>query len=86
MFVLELRVLPVLRRSLEGSGAPMDFADEERSENILNESKTHFHLVAARCLILSCKVRMRCSLYWIDRQQKNHHPCKQCLKFEIEFF
>ena len=27
MFVLELRVLPVLWRSLEGSGAPMDFAD-----------------------------------------------------------
>ena len=27
MFVLELRVLPVLRRSPEGSGAPMDFAD-----------------------------------------------------------
>ena len=29
MFVLELRVLPVLRRSPEGSGAPMDFADAE---------------------------------------------------------
>ena len=27
MFVLELRVLPVLWRSPEGSGAPMDFAD-----------------------------------------------------------
>ena len=27
MFVLELRVLPVLRRSPEGSGVPMDFAD-----------------------------------------------------------
>ena len=27
MFVLELQVLPVLRRSPEGSGAPMDFAD-----------------------------------------------------------
>ena len=27
MFVLELQVLPVLQRSLEGSGAPMDFAD-----------------------------------------------------------
>ena len=30
MFVLELQVLPVLRRSPEGSGAPMDFADEAR--------------------------------------------------------
>ena len=27
MFVLELQVLPVLWRSPEGSGAPMDFAD-----------------------------------------------------------
>ena len=27
MFVLELRVLPVLQRSPEGSGVPMDFAD-----------------------------------------------------------
>ena len=27
MFILELRVLPVLRRSPEGSGVPMDFAD-----------------------------------------------------------
>ena len=27
MFVLELRVLPVLWRSPEGSGVPMDFAD-----------------------------------------------------------
>ena len=27
MFILELQVLPVLRRSPEGSGAPMDFAD-----------------------------------------------------------
>ena len=31
MFVLELRVLPVLRRSPEGSGVPMDFADVERA-------------------------------------------------------
>ena len=37
MFVLELRVLPVLRRSLEGSGAPMDFADAD-------EHKTRIHL------------------------------------------
>ena len=28
MFILELQVLPVLRRSPEGSGAPMDFADD----------------------------------------------------------
>ena len=33
MFVLELRVLPVLRRSPEGSGAPMDFAD---ADSVLN--------------------------------------------------
>ena len=31
MFVLELRVLPVLRRSPEGSGVPMDFADDEKT-------------------------------------------------------
>ena len=30
MFVLELRVLPVLRRSPEGSGVPMDFADASK--------------------------------------------------------
>ena len=33
MFVLELRVLPVLRRSPEGSGAPMDFADVDSDKD-----------------------------------------------------
>ena len=39
MFVLELRVLPVLRRSPEGSGAPMDFADEKRIQIIGGKGK-----------------------------------------------
>ena len=34
MFVLELRVLPVLRRSPEGSGVPMDFADELEADAV----------------------------------------------------
>ena len=33
MLVLELPVLPMLRRSPEGSGAPMDFADVENKRN-----------------------------------------------------
>ena len=39
MFVLELRVLPVLRRSPEGSGAPMDFADVALSTFLMLNSR-----------------------------------------------
>ena len=42
MFVLELRVLPVLRRSPEGSGVPMDFADVPgRADESLKSTVLH---------------------------------------------
>ena len=50
MFVLELRVLRVLQRSPEGSGAPMDFADV--GEPCIRIKNVHFFIFAGSTVLL----------------------------------
>ena len=51
MFVLELQVLPVLRRSPEGSGVPMDFADA----TLLDEVQDYWWIEKA-CIVVPCQI------------------------------
>ena len=51
MFVLELQVLPVLRRSPEGSGAPMDFAAISWCPALCGSAK-HFFILGLHSAIL----------------------------------